>query len=73
MKGMFFLFSLVAIAIVYSCNYNSRYTDLNTNKYVNLKKDGISGYMMNSKTGQPVDVYLDTKHTIRFMANRGNC
>ena len=56
-----FCLSLFAIAAAYSCNRNPRYLDLNTNKYVDVKKDSASGYMVNSKTGEPVDVYVDTK------------
>lgn len=57
-----FIFFCAVIAVVSSCqNSQSRYLDLNTNKYVSLKKDSVSGYMMNSKTGEPVDVYVDTK------------
>jgi hypothetical protein len=62
MKGKFIFFCAV-IAAMFSCqNSQSRYLDLNTNKYVDLKKDSVSGYMMNSKTGEPVDVYVDTKN-----------
>jgi hypothetical protein len=60
MKGRF-IFCAVVIVVSSCQNSQSRYLDLNTNKYVNLKKDSVSGYMMNSKTGEPVDVYVDTK------------
>jgi hypothetical protein len=50
------------MALISSCqNSQSRYLDLNTNKSISLRKDSISGYMMNSKTGEPVDVYVNTK------------
>lgn len=56
-----FIFS-VGVIIICSCNNShSRYLDLNSNEYVNLRKDSVSGYMMNRKTGEPVDVYVDTK------------
>lgn len=61
MKNYFFLPGLFTIAITYSCNTRPRYLDLNTNQYINLRKDSASGYMMNSKTGEPVDFYVDTK------------
>lgn len=61
MKRKIVLFGLVTVAIAFSCNTRERYLDLNTNQYVDLKKDSTSGYMVNSKTGEPVDVYVDTK------------
>lgn len=61
MKAKFSLLGLVLLTIICSCNSNTRYLDLNTNKHVSLRKDSVSGYMMNSKTGEPVDVYVDTK------------
>ncbi|HET7818766.1 MAG TPA: hypothetical protein VFL70_05620 [Bacteroidia bacterium] len=62
MKTKFFLFSLIVLVVFWSCNTNERYLDLNTRQYVDLKKDSLSGYMVNSKTGEPVDVYVDTKN-----------
>lgn len=62
MKTKFFLFSLIVLVVFWSCNTNERYLDLNTQQYVDLKKDSVSGYMVNSKTGEPVDVYVDTKN-----------
>jgi hypothetical protein len=57
-----FLCSLVIVAIVCSCNQRpSRYLDLSTGNYVDLRKDTTSGYMVNSKKGEPVDFYVDTK------------
>lgn len=45
-----------------SCqNSQSRYLDLNTGQYVNVRKDSVNGYMINSKTGEPLDFYVDTK------------
>jgi hypothetical protein len=61
MKMKFVLLNLVVVFFVVSCNTNQRYFDLNENNYVDLKKDSTSGYMVNSKTGEPVDVYVDTK------------
>ncbi|HWI91804.1 MAG TPA: hypothetical protein VNT20_11055 [Flavisolibacter sp.] len=50
------------MALMSSCqNSQSRYLDLNTSKSVSLRKDSVSGYMMNSRTGEPVDVYVNTK------------
>jgi len=62
MKEKFVFFCGLIAFVISSCqNSQSRYLDLNTNKYVSLKKDSASGYMMNSKTGEPVDIYVDTK------------
>lgn len=54
-------FGLV-ILLFTSCHTRDRYLDLNSNKYVDLKKDTTNGYIVNSKTGEPVDVYVDTKN-----------
>ena len=60
MKQSFVL--LAGIIVIWSCNNpQSRYLDLNSNEYISLKKDSVSGYMMNKRTGEPVDVYVDTK------------
>ena len=60
MKRSFIL--LAGIIVICSCNNpQSRYLDLNSNEYISLKKDSVSGYMMNKRTGEPVDVYVDTK------------
>lgn len=60
MKQSFIL--LAGIIAICSCNNpQSRYLDLNSNEYISLKKDSVSGYMMNKRTGEPVDVYVDTK------------
>jgi hypothetical protein len=62
MKAKLILFAFfAAVVMIYSCNTKERYLDLNTNKYVDLKKDSTSGYIINSRTGEPVDVYVDTK------------
>lgn len=62
MKGILVFFFGPMVIVMSSCHdSSSRYLDLNTNKYVSLKKDSVSGYMMNSRTGEPVDVYVNTK------------
>lgn len=58
---MIFLCGLTVMMMPSCQNSQSRYLDLNSNRYVSLKKDTVSGYMMNSKTGEPIDVYVDTK------------
>jgi hypothetical protein len=61
MKMKMVLFTLATVSAVCACNRNERYLDLNTNQYMDLRKDSTSGYMVNSKSGEPVDVYVDTK------------
>lgn len=61
MKGAIIFLSGLII-VMSSCQHSqSRYLDLNTNQYVSVKKDSVNGYMVNSKTGEPVDFYVDTK------------
>lgn len=56
------LILLTGIVLICSCNNSqSRYLDLNSNQYVDLKKDTVSGYMINKRTGEPVDYYVDRK------------
>lgn len=57
-----FIVSLSMVVFIISCNQHPRYLDLNTNEYVDLKKDTASGYMVSTKHGEPVDLYVDT-HT----------
>jgi len=42
-------------------NPEARYLDLNTGEYMAMKKDSVSGQMVNAQTGKPVDVYVDTQ------------
>lgn len=61
-KILFLTNSIIAAAMICSCNPSvPHYLDLNTNKSIDVKKDSISGYMINTKTGEPVDLYVDTK------------
>ncbi|MGZ3939895.1 MAG: hypothetical protein ACXVLT_14995 [Flavisolibacter sp.] len=55
------VFGLVMVIIYSSCKNNGRYLDLSTNEHIVVKKDTTSGYIMNKKTGEPVDFYVDTK------------
>lgn len=62
MKTNFYFLLPVLAAGIFSCqNSGSRYLDLNTNEYVDLKKDSTSGLMVNAETGRPIEVYVDTK------------
>jgi hypothetical protein len=62
MTGKMMFFCGFTMVLISSCqDSQSRYLDLNTNKSVTLRKDSVSGYMMNSKTGEPVDVYVNKK------------
>jgi hypothetical protein len=47
--------------ILSSCKNNSRYLDLTTHENIAPRKDTVTGYIMNSKTGEPVDYYINTK------------
>jgi len=61
MKLQVRLFVLGIVIILSSCGNNGRYLDLSTNEHIAVKKDTTSGYIMNKKTGEPVDFYVDTK------------
>jgi hypothetical protein len=61
MKLQVRLFGLAMMIIFSSCQNNGRYLDLSTNEHIAVKKDTTSGYIMNKKTGEPVDFYVDTK------------
>jgi hypothetical protein len=60
--GFLFLTSLILVAGICSCNHTpSRYLDLSTNEYISVEKDTTNGMLVNPKTGEPVDIYVDTK------------
>jgi len=61
MKVRVMFLVLSTLAILSSCKNNTRYLDLNTNEHISPKKDTTTGYIMNSKTGEPVDFYVNTK------------
>jgi len=62
MKKMMFLFSGIAALAFTSCNSdNDRYLDLNTGEYVDMRTDSTSGLMVNAASGEPVEIYVDTK------------
>lgn len=62
MKDAFWGRVVVVTALLFAaCRHGNRYIDLATNQYIPVKKDSISGYILNSKTGEPVDIYVDTK------------
>lgn len=62
MKAKILFVWVMTIAVLYSCkDGQTRYLDLNTNDYVQLKKDSSSGLMVNAETGKPVDVFVDTE------------
>jgi hypothetical protein len=52
---------LAIMAILTSCKNNTRYLDLSTNEHIAPRKDTTTGYIMNSKTGEPVEFYVNTK------------
>ena len=61
MKAQVWLLGLAMVMIFSSCKNKGRYLDLSTNEHIAVKKDTLSGYLMNKKTGEPVDFYVDTK------------
>ena len=56
----FIILSLSAAVLLTSCKQH-RYVDLTSGAYVNLEKDEQTGRMVDSKTHQPVYMYVDTK------------
>lgn len=62
MKISGLLAGFAVIIMMISCNnHKARFLDLNSDKYIEVTKDSVTGQMVNSKTGVPVDVYVDTK------------
>jgi hypothetical protein len=62
------LFSSLLIFAV-SCNTRSRFLDLNTGEAA--QKDEKTGVMVNSKTGEPVTVYVDRESNDTIWASSG--
>jgi len=61
MEAKAWLVGFGMVIIFSSCKNNGRYLDLSTNEHIAVRKDTTSGYIMNKKTGEPVDFYVDTK------------
>lgn len=59
MKTKLLFFSLVVT--VTACNHRARYLDLNSNEYMQVTEDTVTGRWYNAKTGAPLGVYVDTK------------
>lgn len=50
---------------------NGTYTDLNSGKPVELRKDKETGYVLNKSTGEPVDLYVNMKTKDTFYGRTG--
>lgn len=60
MKTKIVLMAIVTLATI-ACNRNrARFLDLTTNEYVDVKQNA-AGEMVNPQTGEPVELYVDTK------------
>ena len=60
MKQLLILFAISACVIVVACN-RGRYVNLVSGDRVDLEKDPKTGQMVDSKTHEPVHIYVDTK------------
>jgi len=60
MKQLLILAGLSTTILFTACN-RERYYDLTAGKYIDLEKDKKTGLMVNSKTHEPVYIYVDTK------------
>ena len=71
MKNMItnLLFSSMLLILVGSCNTRARFLDLNTGDAA--QKDEKTGVMVNSKTGEPVTVYVDRESDDTIWASTG--
>lgn len=59
MKQLLLISAAVTFLLI-ACN-RPRYYDLTAGEYVNLEKDNRTGKMLNTKTHEPVYMYVDTK------------
>jgi hypothetical protein len=64
MKQLLILFG--AVVMIFTSCKRERYYDLTAGKYVKLEKDEKTGRMINTKTHEPVYIYVDreTRDTI---------
>ena len=61
-KVLLFVLGVLTISSWIACNSSAgRYIDLNTGKHITIEKDPQTGYMVNSETKKPVDIYVDTE------------
>ena len=67
------LLSMAAfITMLVSCSENKeRYIDLSTGQPVEVKKDEITGAMINKETNNPLYIYIDTKSNDTIYARTG--
>lgn len=62
MKTTFLKFPLIVLVTASACNHSQeRYLDLPSNEFVDMKQDSKSGALVNAETGEPVNLYVDTK------------
>jgi hypothetical protein len=59
MKQLFLIAGLTSMVVLTACN-RDRYYDLTGGKYIEVEKDE-QGRVVNSKTNEPVYIYVDTK------------
>jgi hypothetical protein len=61
-KVLLFVFGVITISMWMACNSAAgRYIDLNTGKHISIEKDPQTGYIVDSETKKPVDIYVDTE------------
>ena len=60
MKYTNFLFLVLAVGLLASCEQNEGYVDLNTGETITIKTDPETGYTVNAETDKPVYLYVNT-------------
>jgi flagellin-like hook-associated protein FlgL len=60
MKQLLILFGMLVFTLLIACN-RGRYVNLVSGEHVDLEKDSKTGLMVDSKTHEPVYMYVDTK------------
>ncbi|MDB5192794.1 MAG: hypothetical protein JWQ96_2357 [Segetibacter sp.] len=61
MKPLLMLIAIVSMAFT-ACNKNKEYVDLKTGETILVDRDPETGFMVNTETGKPVYLYVNTSN-----------
>jgi hypothetical protein len=54
------ILTTITFLFLVACNNKDQYVDLQTGKTITVEKDSSTGYMINTETKKPVDIYVNT-------------
>jgi hypothetical protein len=54
------ILTTITFLLLAACNNKDQYVDLQTGKTITVEKDSSTGYMINTETKKPVEIYVNT-------------